>query len=390
MKKFLQTVFIIFIVIPIIPNYACTVFCAKKNNNVLVGSNNDWITTEAYILFHSEEEGKYGRILFGFDFGLGIIEPIGGINNHGLFFEMATVPNIKIGRDTSAANIYKGNFYEKILAECETVDEVVKLVSKFNNLYYATFTHIMVGDRNGNSIIIDRDNIIKMNKSYQIMTNFRQTSEEFKSGKVNCERFAIVDLMLEKSDEISVELYKRILAYTHKEARSTTIYSNIYDLKNLKIYLYFFHNFLEEKVLDIKEELKKGTRVLKLNTLFSNQYAANAFMDWKYWEMQNRKEKRLNKDISIEMLSEIDGRYKQINGYQNYQFSINLKGNKAYLINSLDKEYELFPESESKFFIPSINGDLGITFIKDDSNEISKIIIEYELFGIKENYQRIK
>jgi len=221
-------------------------------------------------------------------------------------------------------------------------------------------------------------------------TNFRQTSAAFQNGKISCERFNIVDLMLEKSDEISTALFKRILANTHKESRSTTIYSNIYDLKNLKLYLYFFHNFIEEIVLDIKGELKKEPRILKLATLFPQQYAANAFMEWKNWEMENRKKSRLNKEISIEVLSNIEGKYKQTDGFKENHFIIKVGGNETVLISNHDKEYELLPESPYKFFIPSVNGDLGFTFTKENSNEISGTVIEYELFGIKENYQKIK
>ncbi len=390
MKKYLQFMFIICVILPTLPNYACTVFYVSKNNKILVGSNNDWITTDAYILFHPEEKGKYGRIIFGFDFGLGNIEPIGGVNDHGLFFEMATVPNIKIDKDISNTTLYKGNIYEKILAECITVNEVIVLITEFNNLYYETFTQAMIGDRNGNSIIVDGDNIIKKKRSYQIMTNFRQTSEDFQNGKISCERYNIVDSMLKKSDKISIGLFKRILANTHKESRSTTIYSNIYDLRNLKLYLYFFHNYIEEIVLDIKEELKKEPRILKLATLFPQQYAAKAFMEWKNWEVENRKKSRLNKEISIDMLPDIEGKYKQTDGFEDNHFIIKVIGNKVFLISNHDREYELIPESPYKFFIPSVNGDLGFTFIKENSDEISGTVIEYELFGIKENYQKIK
>jgi penicillin V acylase-like amidase (Ntn superfamily) len=62
MKKFSKLVLVIWVLLVNIPVYACTVFYVSKNDKILVGSNKDWITTDAYILFYPAEEGKYGNI----------------------------------------------------------------------------------------------------------------------------------------------------------------------------------------------------------------------------------------------------------------------------------------------------------------------------------------
>jgi len=46
------------------------------------------------------------------------------------------------------------------------------------------------------------------------------------------------------------------------------VYSNIYDLKKGTIYLYNMRNFDEVVVLDLTEELKKGSRRIDLPALF--------------------------------------------------------------------------------------------------------------------------
>lgn len=390
MKKFLKLVLVIWVLLVNIPAYTCTIFYVSKNDKILVGSNKDWITTDAYILFYPAEKGKYGRVLFGLDFGLGNKEPIGGINEQGLFFEMATVANVELENDINTVETYQGNIYEKILQECSTVEETVALVRKYNNLLYETFTQILIGDRNANSVILDRHYMTEKNNSYQIMTNFRQTTDHFLNNKITCERYMIVESMLRNENEISNNFFKRILANTHKESQSTTVYSIIYDLKDLKLYLYFFHNFLEEIVLDVKNELRKGHRIIKMDTLFPQQYAAKSFMEWKNWEMENRKKSRLNEEISIELLPNIQGKYVQNEGSQKNQISIEFRNNKIFFVSSNNREHELLPETSHKFFIPTVAGDLGITFLKDKTEEISGLIVKYELFGIKEYYLKIK
>ena len=48
----------------------------------------------------------------------------------------------------------------------------------------------------------------------------------------------------------------------------TTVYSNIYDLKSGMIKLYRSGNFDKVITLDLNEELIKGSRMIKLSTLF--------------------------------------------------------------------------------------------------------------------------
>jgi hypothetical protein len=74
--------------------------------------------------------------------------------------------------------------------------------------------------------------------------------------------------MLTDADEVSVDLCKRVLAATHQEGANPTLYSNVYDLKRRIVYLYHFHNFQNEVVIDLKKELAKGAHKLDLPGLF--------------------------------------------------------------------------------------------------------------------------
>ena len=50
-----------------------------------------------------------------------------------------------------------------------------------------------------------------------------------------------------------------------------TLYSNIYDLKNGLVYLYYLHDFDNEVIFDLSEELKKGRHYFELPSLFGKE-----------------------------------------------------------------------------------------------------------------------
>ena len=51
------------------------------------------------------------------------------------------------------------------------------------------------------------------------------------------------------------------------------MYSNIYDLDDRLVYLYNFHDFENEVVIDLSDELKKGPHVVELPSLFPRNSA---------------------------------------------------------------------------------------------------------------------
>jgi hypothetical protein len=55
------------------------------------------------------------------------------------------------------------------------------------------------------------------------------------------------------------------------------VYSNIYDLEARQVYVYHFHNFQDEVVIDLEAELERNTGVMDLPTLFPPNDAAQAY-----------------------------------------------------------------------------------------------------------------
>ncbi len=136
---------------------------------------------------------------------------------------------------------------------------------------------LLVVDRTGDSVIIERDYTIRKTGSYQVVTNFlqsqvgenRQPCEWYKGG---CNRYQTAKRMLKDRRAVSVEYFRDILEATHQNTLGArTLYSNIYDLTNGLIHLYYLHNFENEVIINLNEELKKGSHYYEIPSLFGKK-----------------------------------------------------------------------------------------------------------------------
>jgi hypothetical protein len=141
---------------------------------------------------------------------------------------------------------------------------------------------MFVVDRDGNSAIIEGDTVFRNYDSYQVVTNFRLSKipEDQKDQKPcdwpawSCSRYKKAKKMLLDFGTPTVSNFREILQATHRSSYNiigTTQYSNIYDLTNGLVYVYFFHDFDNEIIFNLSEELKKGRHYYDLPSLFGKE-----------------------------------------------------------------------------------------------------------------------
>jgi uncharacterized protein (TIGR03435 family) len=251
------------------PVEACTAFCAAGRGQVLVGNNEDWSNPRTKLRFVPATPGSYGRLYVGFD----DMWPQGGMNERGLWFDGFAAPAVKAA---GSANLpaFPGNIVDRAMAECATVEEVVRLFSQYNRAFL-TQAILMFADASGDAVSIEPDAMVRKTQRHFVQTNFHQSRSPDGAGD---RRFAIASSMLERvGDDISVDLFRRILAETHQKGGAPTLYSNVYDLKSRTMYLYYFHDFEHVVTFNLADELKKGARVLDIPSLFPRNAEAEAF-----------------------------------------------------------------------------------------------------------------
>ena len=244
--------------------FGCTIVMTAKDGLVLVGNNEDRNNTETIVTFVPASEKYYGRILFGYKDA-----PFqGGMNDQGLFIDGNAVAPTgwKLNPEKET---FSWSVMMSVLATCATREDVKTFFDQYNisALERARFP---VADRSGASMIVEFGQgdvqFVERKGWYQIATNF--IISNINGHQYPCWRYRRADRMLSEAEHLTLELIRNVLDSTHQEERSLTVYSNIYDLKEGKIYLYNLRNFEEVVTLNLREELQRGERQIDLSTLF--------------------------------------------------------------------------------------------------------------------------
>ncbi len=246
---------------------ACSIFTSSRNGQVLVGSNEDSYTSFRHMWFIPASEGKYGAVFFGQN----DMQTQAGMNEYGLFFDFAAIP--RIASDNREINFIT---IAEILATCKTVEEALTLYQKYTYASYSS--QMLLADATGKSVLINVDTIVHKTGDYQITTNFNVC--DLSSKGYDCLRYDKIDKALANSDEISIPFFQDILRDVHQEGIVSTQNSSVYDLKERKIHMNWFHNYGETVVIDLKEELKKGFRIENVGDRFQQKsFAAINFQE---------------------------------------------------------------------------------------------------------------
>jgi len=279
MKKLLLTAILIGIAFGCTSALCCTAFFASEGDTVLVGNNEDFISIPTKVWIFPREKGKLGRIYFGFKDIPNI--PMGGMNEGGLFFDCFSTPPLEVKLSKNKEK-YNGFLMTKIMEECDTVRKALEMLSK-HNLEYMRGHQTFIVDKTGNWAIVEGDAILRKKSKYQVVTNFYLS--QVQNRTVTCERYKIAVKMLEQCPKVSIDCIRRILSATHLEWQPyrnevlNTVYSNIYDLKNGIIYLYHFHDYANEVIINLEEELMMGPHSYDLPSLFPKTIAGDRFLD---------------------------------------------------------------------------------------------------------------
>lgn len=248
----------------------CTIIYASDGTTALAGNNEDSTNPFPIIWFQPPKDGTFGYMCFGFQSGWPRMEGYqweGALNEEGLFYDYATTEEVKVPRDPNKPDSW--GLSGKIIEECSTVDEAIQVFSEYNFKDGVWKGHYLIGDRLGNSAIIEPLAVIRRDRPYQIAANFLQSKTDPETS--TDPRYRLASKLFEQSDTISLDLFRRILADTHMEGfngSSGTLYSYIHDLASGDVYIYNFHDYDHVAKLNIHEELKKGEHVILISSLF--------------------------------------------------------------------------------------------------------------------------
>lgn len=253
---------------PLQPSQGCSVLYATDGQVMLGGNNEDYLNPLTKVWFIPGEAGALGRVYFGF----GDYYAQGGMNEQGLFFDgLALDEALPVSKEGKQP--YAGNLVDKVMSECATVECAV---GHFERCFTtdAWRWQFLFGDAAGESAIVEAGTIIRQQGGDQVATNFAQSLTP--PAESTCWRYQKATEMLQNMEELSVASMRDVLDAIHVEGPSHTLYSNVYDLENKLVYLYYFYNYDDVVVLDLEKELAQGYHAYDLPALFPSNQKAEA------------------------------------------------------------------------------------------------------------------
>jgi choloylglycine hydrolase len=266
----------LFLVITIfsVKTFACTIvyYIDSKTGKIYFVNNEDyWYDVKPYIQIIPSSKNELGRIWYGWNnFGQG------GVNEKGLVIDGAVTPEQKI--PTGYNSDSKTNITDEILAKCKTVDEAVQYLEE--RKVALKNAHILLGDKNGNGVIVEWINGIKqivvIKNNRLVATNFNLSDTG--QTEMTCWRYPIIQKGLNELDARDIKdtidlkavgnVIGKAVQLPQKDSTGKvggTLYTTFIDLTEMKFVLVYKLDNSKIQKLDILKELQAGkTRKIKL------------------------------------------------------------------------------------------------------------------------------
>jgi len=329
----------------LMPEQACTVLFVSDGESSFGGNNEDYMNPLTKVWFIPREDGAYGRVYFGFE----DLHAQGGMNDQGLFFDGLGIDELCMV-DTTSKEEYFGNLVDKILRECATVDCAI---GQFEQYYSSEFWfwQFMFGDATGVSAIIESDAILRQEGGHQVATNFLQSTTSHQQAMQTDWRYREAMNLFQIADSASADVVRGVLDAVHASGDVNTLYSNVYDLTEQIVYLYFFHDFEQVIALDLETELEQGFRVLDIASFFPSNATAEAWSEPKLAQRTVLIESIIDSDVVEDDLRVYAGEYEMLEGWGDPADSLEIiAGDRSLFLRfPWHRQFELHPVSRTEF-----------------------------------------
>ncbi|MFX1301529.1 MAG: hypothetical protein ACFFAL_11720 [Promethearchaeota archaeon] len=249
---------------------SCTIFTVTMGDTVLFGNSEDYRLWGVYAWFMPSQDiytpqgtrTANGAVFFGFDENGDSADgwPQGGMNDQGLCFDGNGLSYYALNPHYERDSPY-AHYLAEILWECVTIDEVID--------WYLTHRigpemsyQIHFADASGDAVVVSAslDEELAFTRigteSCLVSTNINvaDTSRDV----YDCYRYSTAMSMLtaiSMEDELTVEACRDVLNAVHQDGTYATKYSNVFDLVNRQIYLWYDRNFDQVAIMNLDDEL---------------------------------------------------------------------------------------------------------------------------------------
>lgn len=275
-------------------NQTCTIITAAHEGVVLFANNEDWRSPDPLIGFYPASPERYGSLHVGFRHSDDSIEFGGAMNDQGFAWDINSLPRSILKPHPERPYSHEtDNYLSTITKKAATVEDAIRIAHDFD-FGDSMSLQIHIADATGDAVVISAGpdgEIVFTRKAagngYLVSTNFNLANPE---NGTKSWRYDTAVSMLEKLisvQNLSPEYVGEILAAVHLETlTSYTLYSNIFDLRNGKIYLYYLSQYDELVKLDLIEEISRGQRVVEMGDLFASDTVDAGQASYRWFELR--------------------------------------------------------------------------------------------------------
>ena len=238
---------------------ACTVITAAKGSTVLFGGNEDQMPNDCF--FVVDKSGPIGGVYFATPWDRHPLVMQMGINEKGLCYDVNWIPEEKLTPHPERTPQRRWAV-TRLMRESSSVAEVLARIFTYN-WGDAISYQVHFADRSGDAAVIHPGENgeltftrIEKEKGYLVSTNFNLARRD--KGNWSCRRYKNADKMLSTlagDTDLTPQFMASVLQVTHQYLKYKTLYSAVYDLRNLRIYLYTDRRFGTPCVLDVNTAL---------------------------------------------------------------------------------------------------------------------------------------
>jgi len=244
----------------------CSIIGFKKNDEIIVGRNFDFIQNGGKIHFIPRNR-SYGVNTYG----ICILEQMGedmpyeGINEHGLFVGMAAVVNSR-GSKTDLFYMNDLGLIKFILERAKTTEEALTILKTFKINYmedeYYPKIHYFIVDKTGELGIYEADEFEEISNldicGWKSITNYSLNKP------IECDRMDIIKSEFQSKKILDDDFTIKLLG---KLKMDNSVWSTIYNISNNTMQLFIEKDIQHSFTFNINDEINKGVCTIDIGKL---------------------------------------------------------------------------------------------------------------------------
>jgi len=251
----------LFVLTPFCSN-ACSMYKITKDGKTIVGNNEDWISPNSKFWFERGGKNRYDVVYMGQldEFAQG------AMNSAGLVFDGFANDYLAINNTEGKISIPIGEAVRKIMRSMSNVSEVRDYLSTIDLGFLATGMIVFV-DKTGDYLIVEGEELILGSEPEKCFSNFYYSQIE-STDEVKLVNFRNGMKYLSESDGNASIDYTGEVMESMMSPTGQTQYTTVYNLQELTVRVYLFHDYTNFVEFTLDDEIQKGDHEVMIAELF--------------------------------------------------------------------------------------------------------------------------